>query len=217
MSTTTTTTTTTLTVGDTTTLSARLRQLGEPHIEAWKDLPLVAAIARGDADPAVFRHYLEQDYLYITSYVKLYAKLAGAAPDEHVTHLVQLAWNLADVELGHHRQMGVDFGCDFDAAVPSETCATYISFLHGAADDFGLGLVAALPCIWGYGRLCRSLPLPSEGPYRGWVEMYRDERYGGLIDKHCAMLDAAAPDPDAARAIFEEGLGLEVAFWNQTP
>jgi len=134
-----------------------------------------------------------------------------------VTHLVGLAWNLADVELGHHREMGATFGCNFDDVQPSPACKSYVAFLHDAAEDFGLGLVAALPCIWGYGLLCRSIELPPEGVYRGWVETYRNARYAGLIEQHCGMLDAASPDPDIAEEVFNRGLAFEVEFWNQTP
>jgi thiaminase/transcriptional activator TenA len=198
-------------------LSVRLRELGTPHVEAWQELPLVAAIGRGDPDPDVFRHYLEQDFLYVTSYVRLYAKLAAHAPEEHVVDLVQLAWNLADVELGHHRELGATFGCRFDDIAASDVCAAYVDFQLAAAADFGLGLTAALPCIWGYGLLCRSLPIPPRGVYREWLELYRSDRYDGLIENHCAMLDAAGPDPTAAEAVFNKALAFEVAFWNQTP
>jgi thiaminase len=149
--------------------------------------------------------------------VRLYAKLAGAAPDEHVEHLVQLAWNLVDVELGHHREMATAFGCTFEELVPSDVCKSYVAFLHETASDFGLGLVAALPCIWGYGLLCRSIEMPPPGIYRGWVETYRNDRYDGLIEQHCSMLDAAAPDPDLAEEVFQQGLAFEVEFWNQMP
>jgi thiaminase/transcriptional activator TenA len=201
----------------TTTLSEQLRELGQPHVIAWHDLPLVAGIGRGDVDPAWFRYYLEQDYLYVTSYVRLFAKLAAAAPDEHVEHLVGLAWNLIDQELENHRALALGFGCDFETATPSPTCAAYVEFLHETAADFGLGLVAALPCLWGYGELCRSLPLPPEGALRQWIEIYRKPRYDGLIDRHCLMIDDAEVDPHEAEAVFNRGLEFEVEFWNQRP
>jgi thiaminase/transcriptional activator TenA len=201
----------------TATLSKQLRVQGEAHIQAWQELPLVAGIGRGDADEAWFRHYLEQDHLYLASYVRFFAKLAASAPDEHVEHLVGLAWNVADQELAKHRAIGAAFGCDFDAAVASPTCTAYVDFLHRSATDFGLGLVAALPCMWGYGRLCRAIPLPPDGPFRDWIEVYRSDRYGHVIDRHCTMIDEAAPDPDRAEALFLQGLAFEVEFWNQRP
>jgi thiaminase/transcriptional activator TenA len=198
-------------------LSRYLREIGLSEVERWMEFPLVAGIADGTLDPEIFRHYLEQDYLYLRNYVRLYAKLAANAPDADVEHLVRLAWNVLDVELGLHRDLGDAFDCDFDAAAPSAVCTQYIEFLLDAADAFGDGLVASLPCIWGYGVIASQMSPPADARYRKWVATYDSTRFEGLLDKHCQLLDDAAPDPDRAEMLFRQGLGLEAEFWNQRP
>ena len=200
-----------------TSMSARLIAAGLPQVEAWIDLPLVAGMVTGHLEPEVFRHYLEQDYLYLRSYVRLYAKLAANAPDEHVEGLVRIAWNLIDTELESHRSLGVGFGCDFDAAVPTEVCQRYIDFLLDAAGDFGEGLIAALPCIWGYGVVAGLMPTPIADRYQPWADVYDSERYDATVAAHCALIDATAVSSDRAAVLFQEGLDLEVEFWNQRP
>jgi thiaminase (transcriptional activator TenA) len=198
-------------------LSEKLCAAFHPEVEAWLELPLVAGIARGDADPDAFRNYVEQDLIYLRSYVRLYAKLAAQAPDHHVEHLVNLAWNVSEHELGMHRSFGVAFGADFERATASPVCATYIRFLFEAADDFGLGLVASLPCAWGYAEVASLMPLPPEGPFRRWAETYRSERGRELLARHRQMIDEAAPDPVRAEELFARAMALEVEFWNQRP
>ena len=198
-------------------LSQYLRDLGLAEVEQWMEFPLVAGIADGTLAPEIFRHYLEQDYLYLRNYVRLYAKLAAHAPDAEVEHLVRLAWNVLDVELGLHRGLGEAFGCDFERASPSAVCTEYIDFLLDAAASFGDGLVASLPCIWGYGMIASRMRPPTDERYRRWVATYDSARFEGLLEKHCQLLDDAAPDPARAEALFRRGLALEAEFWNQEP
>jgi thiaminase (transcriptional activator TenA) len=196
-------------------LSAKLCAAFRPAVEGWLELPLVAGIARGDADPDAFRNYVEQDFIYLRNYMRLYARLAALAPEHHVEHLVTLAWNIGEHELGLHRSFGVPFGADFEGVTPSPVCADYMRFLLDAADDFGLGLVASLPCAWGYAEVATMMPLPPEGPFRRWAETYRSERGRELLARHCQMIDEAAPDPVRAEELFARAMDLEVEFWNQ--
>jgi thiaminase/transcriptional activator TenA len=201
---------------DTTTVSGALIARALPEVESWTEVPLLKAMADGTLDPDVFRHYLEQDYLYVRSYVRFYAKLASVAPSDEVEPLVEIAWRLADVELGLHRELGAAFDCDFSVA-PTQICADYMAFLMDAADDFGLGLVAALPCIWGYGVVARRLP-PSPNPmFQPWIDVYDGTRYAGAVESHCERLDAVSPDPEKADALFRTALDFEYAFWHQLP
>lgn len=198
-------------------LSAHLKEFGRARVERWLDLPLLAGVARGDLPIEVFRNYLEQDYLYLREYARLYSRLAGNAPDEHVEHLVMLAANLVAVELGNHRAMAEQFGATFDQLTPSAECAAYTAFLRDASADFGEGLVAALPCLWGYGVALRLVAKENSGPYRSWLEVYESDNYLAMIDRHCAMLDATAVPRRRAEDLFTTALDFEDAFWSQLP
>lgn len=196
-------------------LSAELKTSGRNRVVAWTELPLLAGIARGDLPIESFRYYLEQDYLYLREYARLYSRLAANAPDEHVEHLVLLAANLVTVELDSHRRIGAGFGCDFTDLTPSAECAAYIGFLRTASNDFGEGLVAALPCLWGYGVALRLVPRDHSGPYTLWLDLYASGDYAAMIERHCRMLDESAVDPTRARELFATALDHEDAFWSQ--
>jgi thiaminase len=197
--------------------SDRLKERGRPRFEAWVRMPLLAGVARGDLAVEVFRNYLEQDYLYLREYARLYSRLAAAAAEQHIEHLVGLAANIFTVELGTHRSVGTDFGCDFDTVRASPECARYIAFMHEAASSFGEGLVAMLPCLWGYGVALKLVPKESSGPYRRWLDVYSGDEYADMTARHCAMLDEAEVDQARADALFDRALDLEDAFWNQRP
>ena len=197
-------------------LSSQLKDFGRPRVEGWTRLPLLTGVARGDLPLAEFRNYLEQDYLYLREYARLYSRLAGNAPAEHVEHLVRLAGNVITVEIEAHRQMGARFGCDFDTAVASRECSAYMGFLREASGDFGAGLVATLPCLWGYGVALKLVPLEHSGQYRPWLEVYGGDEYAEMIDRHCRMLDEAELDPDRAQELFSQALDHEDAFWSQS-
>ncbi len=61
-------------------ISERLEKLGRPIVEEQLRHPTVLGIARGDLDEAVFRSWLEQDHLFLLSYVRVFSRLAWQAP-----------------------------------------------------------------------------------------------------------------------------------------
>jgi thiaminase/transcriptional activator TenA len=199
------------------TLSTDLKEFGRARIEAWTELPLLAGVARGDLPMETFRYYLQQDYIYLRAYTRLYSRLAGNAPDEYVEPLVLLAANLINVELDNHRRLGESFGASFDNLTPSAECRNYMAFLREASSDFGEGLVAALPCLWGYGVALSLVPRENSGPYRPWLDVYSSDAYAAMIDRFCAMIDETDVDQARARELFGAAIDFEDAFWSQQP
>jgi thiaminase/transcriptional activator TenA len=203
------------------TLSERLTERGMPGVRAQLEHPTVAGIARGDLDPEVFRAWLEQDYLFLLDYVRVFTRLAWQAPDQHLGDLVDLAYSTWHDELDLHRRLAADFGADLIGAVKSPACARYTGFLLDAAGDYGRGLAALLPCMWGYstlGRLLARRPAPADPRYGRWIETYADPEFAALADRCAAMLDDAGRehllDEPTATAAFDQGMRHELAFWD---
>ena len=196
------------------TLSEALVATGRPLLDEQLAHPTVRGIAAGDLDPAIFRSWLEQDYLFLLDYIRVFARLAWQAPDGHLGDLVDLAHSTLHDELTLHRTLAEPFGADLDGAVKGPTCAAYTSFLLDAAADYGVGLAALLPCMWGYSTLGRLLPVPDDPRYRAWVATYADPGFAALADRCASMLDEAAPDPDAAERAFLQSMRHELAFWD---
>ncbi|MDA0636207.1 TenA family protein [Nonomuraea sp. MCN248] len=198
------------------TISEKLHVIGRPLLQAQVEHPTVIGIGRGDLPDPVFRSWLEQDYLYLLDYVRVFAKLAWQAPDAHVGDLVDLAHSTYHEELDLHRSLSAEFGADLEGAVKGPACVAYTDFLLEAASSYGEGLAALYPCMWGYSTLGRILAEnpPAEPRYRAWVDTYADPGFAALTERIARMLDEADPDPALAEARFREGMAHELAFWD---
>jgi thiaminase (transcriptional activator TenA) len=198
------------------TLSERLHAIGRPMLEAQLAHPTVRGIASGDLPEPVFRSWLEQDYLFLLDYVRVFSRLAWQAPDDHLGDLVDLAHSTWHDELSLHRSMSAGFGADLRNARKGPACTAYTAFLLRSAADYGEGLAALYPCMWGYSSLGRILAAdpPAEPRYRAWVNTYADPGFAALAERIAAMIDEAAPDPGRAEELFTEGMRHELAFWD---
>ena len=202
------------------TLSQRLTEQGMHGVMQQLAHPTVAAIGRGDLDPRVFRSWIEQDYLFLLDYVRVFARLAWQAPLEHLGDLVDLAHSTWHEELSLHRGLAAEFGADLVGAHKGPACAVYTSFLLDSCADYGRGLAALLPCMWGYstlGRLLAEDP-PANPVYAKWVATYADPAFTALSGRCAEMLDEAHRDglveENTAAAAFEESMRHELAFWD---
>ncbi|MFG2071792.1 TenA family protein [Nonomuraea maritima] len=197
-------------------IAEKLHAVGRPLLQAQLDHPTVAGIARGDLPEPVFRSWLEQDYLFLLDYVRVFARLAWQAPDAHVGDLVDLAHATYHDELDLHRRMSAEFDADLEGARKGPACAAYTSFLLESAATYGEGLAALYPCMWGYSQLGRILAdnPPAEPRYRAWVDTYADPGFAALAARIAQMIDEADPDPARAEALFTEGMAHELAFWD---
>jgi thiaminase/transcriptional activator TenA len=168
----------------------------------------------------VFRSWLEQDYLFLLDYVRVFARLAWQAPDGHLGDLVDLAHSTWHDELALHRSLAAEFDADLFGAVAGPATAAYTGFLLDAAEDYGRGLAALLPCMWGYSTLGRMLaehPPPDER-YARWVATYADPGFAALADRCAQMLDEAHAeglvDEPTATDAFDAAMRHELAFWD---
>ncbi|MBB5776136.1 TenA family protein [Nonomuraea jabiensis] len=197
-------------------ISERLHAVGRPLLRAQLEHPTVAGIARGDLPESVFRSWLEQDYLFLLDYVRVFARLAWQAPDGHLGDLVDLAHTTYHDELSLHRSLSAGFGADLEGAVKGPACVAYTGFLLESAASYGEGLAALYPCMWGYSSLGQILAeiSPAESKYRAWVDTYADPAFAALTARIAQLIDEAAPDPARAEELFAEGMAHELAFWS---
>lgn len=202
------------------TLSERLTERGLPAVREQLAHPTVRGIAGGDLDPMVFRSWLEQDYLFLCDYVRVLSRLAAQAPTGHLGDLVNLAHSTWHDELAMHRSLASDFSADLDSADPGPACRAYTAFLLDAAGDYGRGLAALLPCMWGYstlGGLLAEHP-PDERRYARWVASYADPAFAAQATRCAQMLDEAhhdgLVDESTATAAFDRAMAHELAFWS---
>ena len=198
-------------------ISATLVALGEPMVEQQLRHPFLAGLRRGTLEPAVFRSWLEQDYLFLLDYVRVFSRLAWQAPAAHLGDLVDLAHATWHDELDMHRSMAASYGADLAGARKGPACAAYTEFLLDAAAHYADGLAALLPCMWGYSRIGQQLAAAvgeRENPYRAWIDTYADPQFGALARRCADMLDEAQPDPERAEHFYRTAMLHELAFWD---
>ncbi|TDD93399.1 TenA family protein [Actinomadura rubrisoli] len=197
-------------------LVSHLEELGRPLVEEQLGHPTVAGIARGDLGEAVFRSWLEQDYLFLLDYVRVFSRLAWQAPDTHLGDLVDLAHATFHDELELHRSLSSEFGADLEGAKKGPACAAYTSFLLESAASYAEGLAALYPCMWGYSALGVRLAEnpPAEPRYRRWIDTYADPGFAALTRRCAQMIDESGADPSRAEHLFLQGMRHEIAFWD---
>jgi len=112
--------------------------------------------------------------------------------------------------------LSAEFGADLDGAVKGPACAAYTAFLLDAAADYGDGLAALYPCMWGYSTLGAALARnpPAEPRYRRWVDTYADPGFAELTRRCAQMIDEAGPERERAIELFSQGMRHELAFWD---
>jgi thiaminase (transcriptional activator TenA) len=198
--------------------SALLERIGRPEVERWTGHPFVRGLADGTLPVDAFRWYLQQDWLYLKNYVRVYARLAGQAPDDAVEHLVGLAHDLARTELGLLREMMAPWGVAFEGVEPTAVNARYQAWLlEVAAADFATGVAATMPCLWGYSVMSRTLPAPPDDgshPYAAWLETYRGDTMWENTRRLLELLDRVAVDLEAVEGAYRTAFDLEWRFWD---
>lgn len=197
-------------------LSARLQAQAAPLLDEQLAHPTVRGLASGELDPAVFRSWLEQDYLFLLDYVRVFSRLAWQAPPAHLGDLVDLAHATWHEEMKLHRELAAEFDADLAGARKSAACTAYTRFLIDAAGSYATGLAALLPCMWGYSELGRRLAaeVTSASRYARWVAQYADPGFAAQAARCAQMLDEAGADPQRAEAAFLEGMRHEITFWD---
>jgi len=194
--------------------------------------PFVTALGAGTLAPATFRHYLEQDVLYLAGYARALALLAAGAQDgASAGFWSRSAHGAGQVETALHADL-LGAGALPAAAGPvtaSPTTLAYTSYLvaTAATAPHAVGLAAVLPCFWVYAdvavRLARTAAdLVRDGgehPFARWVATYDDEAFLASVVTARELTDAAAAEQptatvEAMHVAFATATRYELLFWD---
>ena len=204
-----------------------LREVSQGIWAREHDHPFVTALGAGTLDSDRFRFYLEQDYLFLIEYAKVFAIAATRSPGlDTMAYFAQLCADTLNGEMALHRSYCAEFGITpqhLEAARASQTTAGYTGHLLSVALRGSLAeiVAAVLPCQWGYAEIARSLQdrgMPEEPRYRKWIEMYASgefEAYGAWLRARMEELAAPldAPTRERLKAIFLDSSRWEYLFW----
>jgi thiaminase (transcriptional activator TenA) len=209
-------------------VSLVLRDLGEPTWLAATNHPMVREIGAGTLPHGKFRHYFEQNILYLQAYASAIGLILGKASDrDGLTTLSRFLGQIVENEIPANERFLAKLGGDPETAegVDAMEATTYAYTRHllfvAAQGDCAEGLTAVLPCQWSYGELAAPLAthLPDDPIYAEWIGMFGNTEYDGLVNATTALLDRVADPADGDRmrtlsSIFDRSTQYEVQFWD---
>jgi thiaminase (transcriptional activator TenA) len=204
-----------------------LFEAARPIWDAQLEHPFVRGIADGSLDPATFKRWVLQDYLYLKEFARIFAWAVAKAD-----RLDSMGWYAAvlnltlNTEMELHRQYATRFGVSA-AALEAEpvwpTTRAYTDFLvRTAADGDMADLVAALlPCAWGYvhiaQRMMKGQP-PRDQRYADWIAQYASPEFAEAAEWLKAEMNRLAEGTTAEKRerlieLFVLSSRYEWMFW----
>ena len=204
-----------------------LREVSREIWEAEKTHPFVSGMGDGSLPAEKFRFYLEQDYLFLIEYAKVFALAVPKAGGlEDMAYFAQLCSDTLNGEMELHRSYCAEFGiapAELEAARPSRTTVGYTGHLLRVAEAGPIAeiVAAVLPCQWGYAEIARHLQargLPGEPRYRKWIGMYASrefEAYGVWLRNRMERLAGGLDQQrkQGLKEIFHASSRWEHRFW----
>ncbi|MGM0701376.1 MAG: thiaminase II [Pseudomonadota bacterium] len=197
---------------------------------AYLEHDFVRALGTGTLDEGAFRHYLQQDYLFLIHFARAYA--LAAYKSRTLADLRQAHEGLKailDVELDLHVSYCRDWGvAEKELAALPEARATlaYTRYVldAGSRGDLLDLHVALAPCVVGYGEIANWLNGQSftlrgaDNPYDAWIAMYEGEEFQAAMHAELEWLDTRLAEVSPARfeelcTVFRDATRLEIDFW----
>ena len=189
----------------------------------------VKRLGAGTLAPEAFRHYLQQDYLFLVHFARAYA--LAAYKSRSLAELRQAFDGLKtildvelDLHIGYCREWGIS---EDDLAMLPEARATlaYTRYVldTGSRGDLLDLHVALAPCLIGYGEIANWLSTQSftrhdGNPYADWIAMYASDEFQQAMHAETVWLDERLAILGDSRfeqlvTIFRDATRLEIDFW----
>jgi formylaminopyrimidine deformylase / aminopyrimidine aminohydrolase len=200
-------------------MSLTCSQLLQAHPEAWKNAtvhPFLEQCKTATLHPAQFNTWLVQDYLFVTDFTRMAARLVAAAPVDHFDVLLA-GMNALKDELLWFRDKAAER--QLDLATPLQaTCTEYCQYLADLAQaPYAVQAIAFWAIELSYNQGWQ-LPGPMPEPYTEFADRWGNPgftEYVELLEQQADDVLSSAPEAvqQAAEAAFLNIARLEQAFW----
>ena len=197
--------------------------------QAYIQHAFVTGVSEATLPAAAFRHYLQQDYLFLIHFARAWGLAVYKSRNmNELRHSLDNLKTIVDIEMDLHvdycRAWGIDQEQLQNLPEAQETLA-YTRFVldcghRGELLDLH---VAMAPCLIGYAEIAdwigaRAQTVTMDNPYQAWIDMYRDEEYQQAAQRERQWLDERLADVSAQRfaqltTTFRDATRLEAAFW----
>jgi thiaminase/transcriptional activator TenA len=209
--------------------SAQLRTLAEPIWQRELEHPFVRGLGDGTLAVESFAYYLQQDYVFLIEYCRVFALASAKAADlGTMQSFAKLLGGTLEVEMALHRDYCSRFGLTpemLERTIPSAITLGYTNHLLAVAYGGSLAdiVAAILPCQWGYAEigsvLARQANRGAETRYREWIKMYSSPEFiagaqalRGLLDRMTRGWPPSATEP--LKRHFLTSSRFEYLFWD---
>jgi thiaminase/transcriptional activator TenA len=216
---------------DPNTLFERLRSACAEEWDAYCKHEFVCRIGDATLSEQSFRHYLEQDYLFLIHFSRAWA-LAVYKADTLAD--MRAAASTLNAILNYEMNLHVRYCAGWalteqemerkDEARANMAYTRYVLERGLAGDVLDLH-VALAPCVIGYAVIGKNLATDPRtklagNPYRDWIEMYAGEKFQNVAKAAMRHLDELAASRmgsgrfDSLVKTFRQATSLEIGFWD---
>jgi thiaminase (transcriptional activator TenA) len=199
-------------------------QAATPVYHAILGHPFLRGLTDGSLPAAAFRHYVEQDALYLRDFGRGLALLAAKADDaDDFLMFCEHAANTLIVERALHAGFMAGWPARPLPAAPAPQNLLYTGTLLRVAHErpFAEAVAAFLPCYWVYWEVGKELVTRGSpnALYQRWIDTYAGDAFAGVVRQMLALTNrlAAQADEVTRRAMishFVTGCRCEYHFWD---
>lgn len=214
--------------------SSLFDRLKTQNIDEWERYchhEFVDQLGSGELPQASFRHYLEQDYLFLIHFSRAWALAVYKSSNlDDMRAATRTLDALLNSEMKLHVEYCESFGiseAQLESTPEARANMAYTRFVleRGLAGDILDLHVALAPCVIGYAEIGQLLvdkyrQKIADNPYRDWINTYAGAEYQALANNARALLDRlaqvrATPERfDYLSETFRQATLLEVGFWD---
>jgi thiaminase (transcriptional activator TenA) len=205
----------------------RLRRRVGPIWQKELEHPFVRGLADGKLPISHFRFYLQQDYVFLIEYARVFALAAAKARElDNIGVFARLLHGTIDVEMELHRSYCARLGVtreELERTEPAPITQAYTGHLLTIAWSGGVDeiVAAVLPCQVGYAEIAAALSKTmgwEKSAYAEWISTYLSEEFVKSAQDLSATLDQLSAGLSAARLEllerhFTTSTRYEYMFW----
>jgi thiaminase/transcriptional activator TenA len=193
--------------------------------------PFVRGLGDGSLAIDKFRFYLEQDYVFLIEYCRVFALASAKARDLETMNLFAgLLGDTLKVEMQLHRDYCKRLGIEASAlenAQPAPVTHAYTRHLLTAAYAGTITeiVAAVLPCQLGYAEIAAALAREGRGGgnsfYAEWIATYTSREFTDGAQRLVQLLDNLADglpqrETDHLEDLFLTSSRYEYLFWEMS-
>jgi len=165
----------------------RLKTGGSAEWRAYTEHPFTNGLADGSLAEAAFRHYLVQDYLFLTEFARAYALSVYKSPK--LADMREAAAGLSailDIEMNLHVKLCAGWGLsssDLEQTPPAVEMLAYTRYVldAGMRGDLLALKVALAPCVIGYAEIATRLASRPDAHASSGLDAASDCGFGTLV------------------------------------